>query len=190
MAETIEKIKQFLQTKRGKTIAIASAGGLAVFVILIVVAVVILSSGMGEPIVSGTGAITTTSTGAPSPSTAETQEATTTVQGPTISQDYEVYEYKDPFQPLISRTEEATEGASTQDKNMLLDITTDANGVLYASVRYNGRTYDVKAGDVLDGSPYKVLVVDPDRVVFLYGDNQITLSIGEELTERIGGSGK
>lgn len=188
MAKLIDNIKGFLSTKQGKTIVIASAAGVVLLIVLIAVAVFAIYGGSSQTGITQTFAPSPAGTTS-SPAAGGT-ETTTAVQGPIINQFYEVYEYKDPFKPLLT-TQEATTGAqdaSTVDKNMVLDITTDQNGIKYASVRYNGQTYDVRVGDILDRSAYKVLVIDADRVVFLYGDNQIEVGVGEELGERVGGS--
>jgi hypothetical protein len=188
MAQLTDKIKEFLSTKQGKTIVIAAAAGVVLLIVLIAVAVFFIFGGTSQT--SLTTTFTPTPSGTTSPTTGRAEATAAAAKGPIINQFYEVYEYKDPFRPL-SVTEEATGGAQgpgTGDKNMVLDITTDQNGIRYASVRYNGQTYDVRVGDVLDRSAYKVLAIETDRVVFLYGDNQIEVEVGEELGERIGGS--
>lgn len=183
MADALGKIKEFLATKKGKTIAAASAGGLLVAIVLIAVAVFfIFDSGVEDelsPLTPGKAPVS-----AQAPASGEKETATEEKQPP-INESYEAYEYKDPFQPLF--VEEETTEAVVQDKNIVLDITTDQNGVRYATVRYNGQTYDVREGDILGRSAYKVLVIEAGSVVFLYGDNQVRVEIGEELSERIGG---
>jgi hypothetical protein len=56
----------------------------------------------------------------------------------------------------------------------------DVEGVLRATVKVDDTDYDVGVGDTFAGS-FKVVSLDPDSGVFLYGDNAFELSVGQEI---------
>lgn len=57
------------------------------------------------------------------------------------------------------------------------------NGEKTATLIWNGATYAATAGDTLGDTPWKVLEVNSDSVLMLYGDTQVTLTTGEILTK-------
>lgn len=103
---------------------------------------------------------------------------------------YEIYENKDPFQPLIGKgsattvttTTTTTPGGgitTTSATATLLSISPDGTK---ANISISGTTYsDLKAGDTFAES-YKLLSIGTGSVTILYGDNQYTLYLGETLT--------
>jgi hypothetical protein len=115
-----------------------------------------------------------------------TQTVTPTPQGKVAG--YEIYENKDPFQPLIGA------GASTRT---ITTTTTDASGAVVssstasvrldsiagdtASISVNGTAHaGLKAGDTFAGS-FKLISIGTGSVVIQYGDNQYTLYLGETI---------
>ncbi len=48
---------------------------------------------------------------------------------------------------------------------------------------WNGVTYTEGAGGTIDSSPWKVLEVNSDSVVMLYGDTQVTLTVGQGVSK-------
>ncbi len=48
---------------------------------------------------------------------------------------------------------------------------------------WNGTTYTAGAGEVIGSSPWKVVEVGTDSVVMLYGDTQVTLSLGQGISK-------
>ena len=57
------------------------------------------------------------------------------------------------------------------------------NGVKTATLIWNGTTYNAVEGDTLGDTPWKVLEVNSDSVLMLYGDTQVTLTTGQILTK-------
>ncbi len=101
---------------------------------------------------------------------------------------YEIYENKDPFQPLIGA------GANTRT---LTTTTTDSSGAVVSSttttvrldsisgstanITVNGTPYNnLKVGDSFGGS-FKVISIGTGSVVIQFGDNQYTLYLGETI---------
>ena len=48
---------------------------------------------------------------------------------------------------------------------------------------WNGTTYTLAEGEQVDDSPWKVLEINSDSVVMLFGDTRITLSTGQGITK-------
>ncbi len=125
------------------------------------------------------------------------------------SASFQVYEYKDPFQPLIrddaagTGTDGPATGATTPSADIadesasqsaassgpasrgpqvleVQDIYTE-NGTKYSSVKYGSTVYKVKEADQVDESPYKILAIGDESVVFLYGDRRVELKEGESV---------
>lgn len=68
------------------------------------------------------------------------------------------------------------------DTLILKSITTE-NGERVATFYWNGAVYSVHAGDQVDDSPWKVLTIYSDSVLMLYGDSQVTLTVGQGFTK-------
>jgi hypothetical protein len=75
-----------------------------------------------------------------------------------------------------------TSGTTTRtvEPNTLIlqDIIT-VDGVQKAMLVWDGKDYTLAAGDVIAGTPWKLLSMTKTSVTMLYGDVQVTLSIGE-----------
>ncbi len=63
----------------------------------------------------------------------------------------------------------------------LLEITVD-DGVYTAVVSVDDVTYTVGVGDTFAGD-FKVISLDSDSGVFMYGDNVFTLSVGQSIVK-------
>ncbi len=138
-------------------------------------------------------------------STAESGAEAVTV---TVVTNADVFAVRDPFKPLLeplpaetastststtastttsttsSTTSTGSASASTvgSDTLTLVSISTD-NGVRVANVTLGSTPYSLTAGQKVDDSPWQVLSVEDDYVIMLYGDEQITLSVGQGLTK-------
>lgn len=64
----------------------------------------------------------------------------------------------------------------------LQDIVTE-DGQQVAVLILGSTEYRAKEGDRLDDTPWKVLEIDDNSVVMLFGDTQLTLSVGQGLTK-------
>jgi len=105
----------------------------------------------------------------------------------------EVFTFRDIFVPLVkaeTSSETASETSSTSDGTpetsegtiLLQDITVE-NGEPTAVLVWDGKTYSAQEGDQIDDSPWKVLEIGSDSVVMLYGDTQVVLSVGQQVTK-------
>ncbi len=124
-------------------------------------------------------------------------EASADSTEPPINADYEVYETRDPFKPATSTgpvstklPPQADSGTPTtatvtasEKPTLHLTGTTDENGVLFANVQYGTSTYAVSSGERVGESPFRVTSVTQDSVSFLYGDDTLTLQVGEEVVK-------
>ena len=123
------------------------------------------------------------------------KSATPTASPKAVPQTFEVFEGKDPFQPLIvpssapspqpsgsptaSPTPGPDGGPNGSQRVSLLDIST-RNGTRFATVEVDGKDYDVKKGDTFAGS-YRVLDLTASCGTFVFGDERFTLCVGQEV---------
>ncbi len=109
-----------------------------------------------------------------------------------------VFTFRDIFDPLIEPAPEAASGsgttsgtdpgvtgsttttstASANDGTLTLQNVVSVDGEPAAVLLLNGQTYTLKEGGVISGTPWKVLSIDGQTVIMLYGDVQVTLSVG------------
>lgn len=197
MASIQEQFKELQKTTVGKVIIIAVP--LVVLAIIFFVVFTLILSNAPETSSSVSSAPSPTSA-----STTTTQETTTTEPGtekqePEFSENLDVFQPRDPFQSPIeetattvtvssgasgestSSTSTATGSAQSTAKLLTLESTYDKEGTMYAKMKYGDASYEVKAGDQIDASPYKVLRVDSNSVTLLYGDDQLILNVGQEV---------
>ena len=67
---------------------------------------------------------------------------------------------------------------------LVLENIVTSNGVLHGDPQWNGHTYTAVAGQQLGSSPWQVLRDHEGRPsTMLYGDVQVTLSIGEGVAQ-------
>ena len=111
------------------------------------------------------------------------------IEGVKVLSSFQVSQPRDPFRPLITeQSPTGTPGTGTGTDNgfdpsgtrvTLVEIR-DIAGVLRATVAVDGTDYDVGVGDTFAGS-FRVVSLDPDSGVFLYGDNAFELAVGQEI---------
>ena len=131
---------------------------------------------------------------APSTKTTE-QKAVKTVAAGKI-EGFEIYENKDPFQPLsgpgsTTRTVTTTTTSTTAGAGGSTSTTTTASQAqvrlgsisgVTASINVDGTDYaNLRAGDTFAGT-YKLVSIGTGSVTILYGDNQYTLYLGETIS--------
>jgi len=108
------------------------------------------------------------------------------VEGVKVLSSFQVSQPRDPFRPLITEesstggTGNGTDGFDPSGTRVTLVEIRDIAGVLRATVKVDGTDYDVGVGDTFAGD-FKVVSLDPDSGVFLYGDNAFELSVGQEI---------
>lgn len=107
------------------------------------------------------------------------------IEGMQVLGALQISQPRDPFRPLI--TEDSAAGGDGGDGGFQPSGTTvrlveirDVEGVLRATVEVNNTSYDVGVGDTFAGS-FKVVSLDPDGGVFLFGDNAFELSVGQQI---------
>lgn len=121
---------------------------------------------------------------------------------------FEVYQGKDPFEPLIDMQAETTTDTVVDGEGTVVDGVTDGTGetvtpspvtepvaqqislldifyeqdILYANIQVNETTYKVKEGDLFADN-YKVISLAPSSATILYGDDSLVLNLGESITK-------
>lgn len=96
----------------------------------------------------------------------------------------DIFTFRDIFEPLIkppveqSTTETSTITDPEGDTLYLEDITSE-DGAAVAVMLYNGTEHRLKVGGTIPDTPWQVLSIGDTSVVMLYGDSQVTLSIGQ-----------
>lgn len=178
----MSKLKDFIATPRGKTVTVA----VLIVVILLVFSIPLLFLLLGGPqvLVKKPEEVKK-----PPPAVKKAEVKEKEKKEEKVVESFEVYEYKDPFKPLITRPEtvaptgEATAAATTGPTPLALEDIYTENGVEYAQIKYGGTVYRVKEGEQVGDSPYKVLSIDSSSVTLLYGDDRLTLRVGEEIVK-------
>lgn len=134
----------------------------------------------------------------PRPRPAPTVSATPSPGAP-LPETFEIFEGKDPFQPVISApppepagggggagggtgTAPAATGTTQQGRRVeLVDIVTDG-GQRVAIVRVGGSEYRVKEGDTFADN-FRLIDLTSRCGTFVHGDERFTLCIGQEVTK-------
>jgi len=200
MASLKEQLQELQKTTVGKVVIIA-VPLVIIAIIFLVVFMVVLSGGPETT----TSQVPSKPAGSSSSSAnKETTPAETGEQEqkePEYSENLDVFQPRDPFESAIKETTSTATGSATSTtttststttttssgttapatKLLALESTYEQSGVMYAKVKYDTTSYEVKAGDQIDSSPYKVLRVDNSSITLLYGDDQLTLNVGQEV---------
>lgn len=108
------------------------------------------------------------------------------LEGVKVTGSFQISQPRDPFKPLITEDSATGDGNGNGDgfepsgtRVKLVEIR-DVSGVLRATVQVDGTEYDVGVGDTFATS-FRVVSLDTDSGVFLYGDNAFELSVGQEI---------
>lgn len=175
----------------GRIVVLVIALGVLAIVAGIVVAIVLFVLG-GEPAdqvevrvgESQTEAAAQSGTTQPVPSA--TEQASPEVANA------EVFTFRDIFEPLLkpipapttsNDTTETDDGTPTASDTLYLNDIVTEDGVLKAVLELDGQTYTLAAGEAIPGTPWEVLRVTDTQVTMLYGDTQVTLTIGQGITK-------
>jgi hypothetical protein len=198
-------VKGFLSTTVGKVVVGCLGGAILLGIIAVVVFIALASFGVslfGQAAnQAGTGSTVTKSANIPSTGTSSTagtvakpsNNATPDVL--TVTDD-DVFTPRDPFVPIVfpspapastanTSSDDLTNGSTsgsitTPDSNALFlrMITTTENGSA-AVLDYKGTIYVALAGAAIPNSPWKVVSVGTKSVVMLFGDERVTIALGE-----------
>ncbi|MBU4557164.1 MAG: hypothetical protein KJ747_09865, partial [Actinobacteria bacterium] len=177
----------FFSTSTGKIVLIVGAvlAFLAVAgVVVVVVMTFFLGNAVNEAITQGLG--TTTSQSATGTAPAETAMVPIEPSDIPLS---DLFTFRDIFEPLVKPAPEvdaSTDASATPEGEAgtlyLLNIVVE-DGVSKAVLLYNNTQYSLPQNGVVTGTPWQVLSIGSSSVVMLYGDSQISLSVGQGVVE-------
>lgn len=200
------QLKDAIATPKGKGVA----AGL-VLVILLLVVLVIVTFAVPKPqdlAVKPVAKLPVQQAAVPAvaaePSTGTaTSTDTTYAAGPDtalVDGAYDFHDYRDPFSPLVETT--STTGASTISavtnspaststpagvavipQVLSLQGISNSGGTKVASVLYQGTAYQVRTGDQVGASPFQIIEVGDTSISLLYGDDRLTLQLGDEIVK-------
>lgn len=97
----------------------------------------------------------------------------------------DIFTFRDIFDPLVKPAVEessSTEASSTTDTEpdvLYLEDIVSEDGAAVAVLLLNGSEHRLKVGGTIENTPWQVLSIGSSSVVMLYGDSQVTLSIGQ-----------
>lgn len=77
-------------------------------------------------------------------------------------------------------------GSGTADvpaDTLLLQSVSTVDGEPVATFVWNGQTYTAGEGEQLGDTPWKVVSIDGNTVVMLYGDSQVSLTVGQGVSK-------
>lgn len=179
----IDRLKEFIATPRGKIIAAAVLTMVVLIVFSVPVLFFLLSGRLFQPSEEAVH---------PSAVVKKVEPGEKKKSQEKVVESFEVYEYKDPFKSLVTVAATGTAGGTTTatggggvtgPTTLALEEVYSSGGVQYAQIKYAGTVYRVKEGQQIDDSPYKVLSIGSSSVTLLYGDDRLTLRVGEEIVK-------
>lgn len=185
----------FLATSTGRIVVIGGAL-VAVIIIAVVVGLFVINSGffgqggaavVEQPVpVGGIASKSASETGAP-------------IVDPPSKPLESSFTFRNVFAPTLKRPTEATltvGGSSTSgssstssdtvnvpDDTLFLESIQTTNGEKTATLIWNDQKYTVGEGDTIADTPWKVLEINDESVVMLYGDTEVTLTVGQGLSK-------
>jgi hypothetical protein len=169
------KVKAFFSTTAGRVLLIVLAVGTLLTICAVVAVIALGALGLsvfqeaveqvpGSAAVNPTaGAVSATATAAPA--VAEMDNV-------------DVFTPRDPFTPILIPAEQAAAGSDDANTLTLIEIVTD-NSIRKAVLTLGSTTYVQAAGERLGTTPWQVVSVGTGSVVMLYGDTQMTLTVGQ-----------
>lgn len=179
----------FFSSTAGKVLIIGGAIAILLLIAGVALVIVLGSSLLSGVTGGGTGAV---GTGTPTPTTSSVPTSSSAVSTGAILpvsdiENRDVFSPRDPFKPidapkLAVETVSGT-GGTTNDKTLVLNDITTENGVKKAVITYSGTSYTLGEGDSVPNSPWKVLKIYTSSVVMLYGDDRVTLTVGQGITK-------
>lgn len=194
----------FFSTRNGRIVLIG--GAVAVLLVVAGVAAAVLLAVLGmtgaQSVVTSVTSVTPVTATTP---TSTTDGASAVASTMTIApiDNSDVYVVRDPFQPLLSlplatATVDATANGSstnttssssssttsTADDNTLTLVSISVvDGVYKGTFTVGGATIVAGAGQRLGSTPWQVVSMDSDSAVVLYGDEQVTLVVGQGISK-------
>ena len=173
----------FLNTSTGKLVV----GGIALVLVLAAVGAAVFYFVFGGS-VSGSVEVVNN----PTPSASQNSSATTEAPvNPPERSLASTFTFRNIFAPTVKKTYEVTATTTSESgtaSETAVDVPADTlylqaiiseNGEPKAVFIWNDATYTVGEGEQVGTSPWKVLQINSDSVLMLYGDSQVTLSVGQ-----------
>lgn len=190
----------FLSTRNGKIIV----GAIAVFVLLVVIGVLVFIFVIGglfnqaanQPAVHSSKSATVNG----SPNTTSTAAAAAPIVNPPEKPISNTFTFRNIFAPTVfppaasttatsssSSSSSSSSASSTtipteKDTLFLMSIST-VNGQKQAVFAWNGVLYTCTNGQQVDDSPWKVVTISSNSVLMLFGDTQMTITLGQGVTK-------
>ena len=90
---------------------------------------------------------------------------------------------KPPVQPAAETSSSTSSGSTNSPDTLYLIDIVSVDGESQGVFVWNGVTYTAGPGEVIDSSPWKVLEVGTDSVLMLFGDTQVTLTLGQGISK-------
>ncbi|MBS3908292.1 MAG: hypothetical protein KGZ93_01450 [Actinobacteria bacterium] len=181
------EMKNALSTSKGKGIAFG-----LLLVVLSMVVLVIITFALPKP---GNLAVRAPNAAVPQPAPPPPPSERTTetvAEEETVSTNYDLFEYKDPFKPLVeeievpiglpSGTEDGTGEGVSLASLALVDVV-EQDGARFAIVTFDGVEYTVGSGERVAGSSFMVEDIGEGSITVLYGDDRFTLQLGQEIVK-------
>lgn len=175
----------FFSTPTGRIVLIV--GGITILLVILAIVVVVV---LGMLTVNAPATGTAVTPGATPPAGVETSGSVeaTAVTPPEVRpiKNIEVFSPRDPFEPVeFPRFASTDDEGGSEERGVLslIDIVTE-DGVRKAVLRLDGVTYTVGAGQRLGETPWQVQSVGSTSVRMLYGDEGITLSLGQGISSK------
>ncbi len=180
----------YLATTSGKLIV----GGLILVVLLAVIGGLVYFFVLGGDSADTSIEVKTINTPVKSTTTSASAEASITK--PATPPLDETFTFRNIFAPTVkppvaSTTASTTTGSTGSGSvptdlpadTLYLQSVTSVNGILVATFLWNDTVYLVAEGDTLPGTPWKVLSLSETGAVMLYGDTQVSISVGQGITK-------
>jgi len=177
----------FLTTTTGKLVV----GGVALLLVLGAIGAAVAYFFMSGAV---DGSVQVTPPVQSSTTTSESVGATETPVNPEERSLASTFTFRNVFAPSVKATYETT--ATTTDSaetsgtipdvpanTLYLQAILSEDGEPVAVFVWNGETYSVSEGEQVGDSPWKVLQINSDSALMLYGDSQVTLSVGQGMSK-------
>ncbi|PKQ19955.1 MAG: hypothetical protein CVT66_07355 [Actinobacteria bacterium HGW-Actinobacteria-6] len=175
------------KTNKGLLVALGAVAVLAIIAAIVVLLVLPLFTVVDEV------EVRVPEQGAPQNPVVTSEEIESTEAADRVTND-EVFTFRDIFKPLLgavtvgttTATESTTETVEISEYaagTLYLTAVGSENGEQFASFVWNGEDYVLGEGDIIDGTPWKVLDIRTSDVVMLYGDQQVVLSVGQGISK-------
>ncbi len=206
---SVDKIKEMVKTPKGKGAAAGLLLVVVLLMVLVISTLAFPKPGgqatnvtVQKPVIKPAVRVSSTQTvssieATSSVSTGTASSTSTVSSTDTVEIEPDITGYRDPFTPLseptttVSATSSAgsfggvdvgQSGDATPTSNSLaLKAIANVNGVKFAVVIYKAQEYAVEEGDQIAGSPFQVTDIGDGSISLLYGDDRLTLQVGDEI---------